>query len=162
MDRIRAAKAKGVIPHLDAMPKSLEKYKWNKRKMIEKIQQKIVERTKRASDQYREGTHRTTAPSLPSVNQVYSPFVPLPLLHPSLPPLTSAYKFFGSPADGITAKEFKWHLQKLGFVLSDAEVQDLFDELDSDGKAHCQAFLAAIALNLHDVAFGWRLLQGPV
>lgn len=40
---------------VDKMPASLNKVRWNIDKIEDHIQRKIVERTKRASDQYREG-----------------------------------------------------------------------------------------------------------
>lgn len=85
--------------YVDRMPKSLEKVRWTLDKIEKKIQQKIVERTKRASDQYRE-----------------------------------AYALFGSPQHGISRRAFRHHMQKLGFVLTDQELQALFDRYDSDGS----------------------------
>lgn len=46
----------------------------------------------------------------------------------------AAYALFGSPQNGITKRAFKKHMQKLGFVLTDQELQALFNRYDSDGS----------------------------
>lgn len=86
-------------PVEERWPSAMNKNKWTREQIQSAIYRKIVERTKRASDQYRE-----------------------------------AFQLFGSPADGISRKAFKWHLQQLGLVLSQEEVDDLFDLYDSDGS----------------------------
>lgn len=85
--------------YVEKMPASLNKVRWTIDKIEKKIQQKIIERTKRASDQYRE-----------------------------------AYALFGSPQHGISRTAFRHHMQKLGFVLTDQELNALFDRYDSDGS----------------------------
>lgn len=100
-DRVAAKKLKRGTDsvYVERMPASLNKVRWTIDKIEKKIQQKIVERTKRASDQYRE-----------------------------------AYALFGSPQNGISRKAFRHHMRKLGFVLTEQELNALFDKYDSDGS----------------------------
>lgn len=100
-------------PHLKAFPRSLAQHKWSTKKICEKLQQKIVERTKRASDQFREGGFIRVSTQR--------------LL------IFAAYAMFGSPIHGITPEMFKKQLTSLGFVLTQPEVNKLFAEFDTDG-----------------------------
>lgn len=100
---------------LKKWPEALKVAKPTLRQLKEQLAAKILERTKRANDQYREGPCRGS------------------LVHAALVPHNlhcAAFQLFGSPADGIQFKDFKHQLRGLGIVASSKALKALFKVLD--------------------------------
>lgn len=100
--KVAAQIAAGPAPRvLTDWPKSMTYHRSSFEDIMVLIRQKIVERTKRPSDQYR-----------------------------------TAFRMFGSPQDGISKEDLKFRLRSMNIVISDAEIDRLFNmtDLNRNGK----------------------------
>lgn len=128
------------IAHCHSMPKSLQNEAPGDDDIVQALQTKIVERTKRPNDQYREG--KATTLSCQLLLLVCTAFTSLHLrtitcTSHTTTTLVAAFALFGSPSGGIKRAYFRDRVRRLGIVAPDAQLNRLFRKLDVLRKLRC-------------------------